>query len=177
MKDRRLALRAPAPLFAGPLIHGRSHGAAPELEDLGDLRPVCGRQLARSGEGGVAAAVVDIHDLGRQAARRLEGGGDLDDARVQGGEIGCLVEQRHHDGKTGVRRAPRSRGGARPRAQQDPALLVQALRAEAEGQAPGGSRACAHRRATGFCAKWKILKNHRMFSRKYHGQFQPSSNW
>jgi hypothetical protein len=73
---------------------------------------VVGRKFARNGKRSVAAAVVDIDDLGRQPAGRLEGAGGLDEARVQGGEIGRLVEQRHDDGKAGVC-SPRSCGDAR----------------------------------------------------------------
>ena len=58
---------------------------ARQRDDL-DIEAV-GGEPARDGERGVAAAVVDIDHLGRQAARRLQAAGDVDDAPMQGGEV------------------------------------------------------------------------------------------
>jgi hypothetical protein len=73
---------------------------ARERDDL-DIERI-GGQGARCGERPVAAAVVDIDHLDREAAGRLERPGGLDDAGVQGGEVPRLVEQGHHDRKAGV---------------------------------------------------------------------------
>jgi len=75
-------------------------------------RVEAGRKFARSGERSIAAAIVDIDDLRRQAACRLEGAGNLDDAGVQGGEVGSLVKQRNHDREAGLCHSPRPRRGA-----------------------------------------------------------------
>ena len=83
---------------------------ARERDDL-DIERI-GGEFARGGERRVAAAVVDIDDLGRQAARRGERAGDLDDTRVQGGEVRRLVEQGHHDRQAGVGPDTRARGSA-----------------------------------------------------------------
>jgi hypothetical protein len=83
---------------------------ARQRDDL-DIETV-GRKLACGGERPIAAAVVDIDDLGGKAASRLERARDIDNASVQRGEIVCLIEQGNHDGDAGVRPAARTRRSA-----------------------------------------------------------------
>ena len=71
------------------------------------------RQPLRDAERGVAAAVVDIDDLGREAARLAQAAGDLDEPVVQGGKPVGLVEHRHHDRQAELRPARGHAPGSR----------------------------------------------------------------
>ena len=73
---------------------------ARQRDDL-DIEPVGGK-LKRGGERAVAAAVIDVNHFGRKGASRLQRAGDLEDACVQRGEIGRLVEQGNHDRQAGI---------------------------------------------------------------------------
>jgi len=72
------------------------------IEAIGGKRARC---LHRA----VAAAVVDIDHLGREPARLLERPRNLNQARVQRGDIAALVEQGHHNGKSARRHGMRGR--------------------------------------------------------------------
>ena len=77
---------------------------ARQRDDL-DVEAV-GRKFARGRERGIAAAVVDIDDLGRSPRVRLEARGPPRRCARAGRRDCCrLVEQRNHDRKAGLRPA------------------------------------------------------------------------
>ena len=77
-----------------------------------------GRERPRHRKGGVAAAVVHIHDLDHEPARRVQPPRPLDDTTMQRGEPGRLVVDRNHDRKPGLRT------GAQPGRSLGPACEV-----------------------------------------------------
>ena len=64
--------------------------------------PAVGWQRARDLQGGIAAAIIHVHDLDRQIALFGKLARDLGELRVQARQVVCLVVERNHDGKAGL---------------------------------------------------------------------------
>src|SRR5262249_24971003 len=118
---------------------------ARERDDL-DVE-VFGGKFARGGKRRVAAAVLHIDRLRRQAALRPERADDLHDAGVQGPEDGGPVEQGNHERKAGlcppaarVAVGGGPRGGVSGTAAQRPPFWPCARRGGGNAQSGGGCR-------------------------------------